>query len=100
RVTGHDNEPALRPDGRSLADVSANQSLTVQRLDGGEPVVLVPPSRWLFHPRWTGDGTAVVFWMMTEWSRLAATWMVPSVGGSAREVLPDISAFDAGPDSA
>jgi serine/threonine-protein kinase len=98
--TGRANEPALSPDGKSVAYVSANQSLTVQRLDGGEPVVLVPPSRWLFHPRWTGDGTAIVFCMMPDSSRLAATWMVPSVGGSAHEVLPDISAFDAGPDSA
>jgi len=97
--TGRASEPALSPDGKSVAYVSANQSLTVQRLDGGDPVVLVPPSRWVFHPRWTGDGSAILFCMMPDSSRLAATWMVPSVGGSAHEVLPDIDAFDAGPDS-
>ena len=97
--TGRATEPVLSPDGKSVAYVSNSKSLVVQRLDGGEPVVLVPPSRWLFHPRWTEDGTAIVFCMMPDSSRLAATWMVPSVGGSAHEVLPDIEAFDAGPDS-
>jgi eukaryotic-like serine/threonine-protein kinase len=97
--TGRANEPALSPDGRSVVYVSTNQSLAVQRLDGGDPIVLVPPSRWVFHPRWTGDGTAILFCMMPDSSRLAATWMIPAVGGSAREVIQDIDAFDAGPDS-
>jgi eukaryotic-like serine/threonine-protein kinase len=97
--TGNATEPVLSPDAKSVAYVSLNKSLVVQRLDGGDPVVLVPPSRWLFHPRWTGDGTAILFCMMPDSNRLAATWMVPSVGGSAHEVLPDIDAFDAGPDS-
>jgi serine/threonine protein kinase/dipeptidyl aminopeptidase/acylaminoacyl peptidase len=97
--TGRANEPALSPDGKSVVYVSTNQSLAEQRLDGGDPVVLVPPSRWVFAPRWTDDGTAILFCMMPDSSRLAATWMIPSGGGPAREVLPDIDAFDAGPDS-
>jgi eukaryotic-like serine/threonine-protein kinase len=97
--TGRANEPALSPDGKSMVYVSTNQSLTMQRLDGGDPVVLVPPSRWVFAPRWTDDGKAILFCMMPDSSRLAATWMIPSEGGAAREVLPDIDAFDAGPDS-
>jgi serine/threonine-protein kinase len=97
--TGRASEPVLSPDGKSVAYVSHAKSLIVQRLDGGEPIVLVPPSRWLFHPRWTGDGTAILFCMMPDSSRLAATWMVPSAGGSPHEVLQDIDAFDAGQDS-
>jgi Tol biopolymer transport system component len=97
--TGRATEPALSPDGKSVAYVSHTKSLIVQRLDGGEPTVLVPPSRWLFKPRWTGDGTAIVVSMMPDSSRNAATWMVPSAGGPPHEVLPDIDAFDAGPDS-
>ena len=97
--TGRANDPAVSPDGKSVVYVSTNQSLAVQRLDGREPVVLVPPSRWVFSPRWTNDGTAILFCMMPDSSRLAATWMIPSTGGVPREVLPDIDAFDAGPDS-
>jgi Tol biopolymer transport system component len=97
--TGRATEPVLSPDGKWVAYVADSKSLLVQRLDGGEPVMLVPASRWLFHPRWTGDGTALLFCWMPDSSRLAATWMVPSVGGSPHEVLPDIDAFDAGPDS-
>jgi Tol biopolymer transport system component len=97
--TGRANDPALSPDGRSVVYVSANQSLTVQRLDGGDPLVLVPPSRWVFNPRWTRDGTAILFSMMPDSTRLAATWMIPSVGGAPHEVIQDIDAFDAGPDS-
>ncbi len=97
--TGRANDPALSPDGKSVVYVSTNQSLAVQRLDGRDPVVLVPPSRWVFAPRWTDDGTAILFCMMPDSNRLAATWMIPSAGGTPREVLPDIDAFDAGPDS-
>jgi Tol biopolymer transport system component len=97
--SGRATEPVLSPDGKSVAYVSHRKSLIVQGLDGGEPTVLVPPSRWVFHPRWTGDGTAIIVSMMPDSNRLAATWMVPSAGGSPHEVLPDIDAFDAGPDS-
>jgi eukaryotic-like serine/threonine-protein kinase len=97
--TGRASDPALSPDGKSVVYVSTNQSLAVQRLDGRDPVVLVPPSRWVFSPRWTNDGKAILFCMMPDSNRLAATWMIPSTGGVPREVLPDIDAFDAGPDS-
>jgi serine/threonine-protein kinase len=102
--SGHASQPAISPDGRRVAYVTSNRSLVVQPLEGGDPITLVPPARFLFAPRWTGDGTAILFKMFRDTIvdgriKLAATWMVPSGGGSAHEVLPDIDAFDAGPDS-
>jgi len=71
----------------------------LQRLDGGEPLALVPRARFLMNPRWTGDGSAILFWMYRDSTELPGTWMVPSVGGPARLVVRDMAPFDAGPDS-
>ena len=102
--TGHASQPAISPDGRRVAYVTSNRSLMVQPLDGGDALTLVPPARFLFNPRWSGDGAAILFTMFRDTVvdgriKLAATWMVPSGGGPAHEVLPDIAAFDAGPDT-
>ena len=97
--TGKATEPALSPDGRSVAYISGNRSLVLQRLDGGEPLVLVPPARFLLHPRWVRDGSALVFSMFRDTTGLAATYLVPSGGGSARKVLDDIGQLDTGPEA-
>jgi serine/threonine-protein kinase len=97
--SGKASEPALSPDGRAFVYVAGGRSLVLQRIDGGEPLVLVQPARFLFTPRWTGDGKAIVFIMFRDTTGLAATYMVPSSGGSARKVVDDITDFDAGPDS-
>lgn len=82
--TGKATLPALSPDGQRVAYVSGNRSLVVQRIDGGDPLVLVPPTRWALGPRWSTDGRALVLPMMRDSAELAATWMVPSDGGAAR----------------
>jgi dipeptidyl aminopeptidase/acylaminoacyl peptidase len=102
--TGRAGQPAISPDAKRVAYVTSNRSLVVQPLGGGDPVTLVPPARFLFAPRWTDDGSAILFTMFRDTIvagriKLAATWMIPSAGGPAREVLADISPFDAGPDT-
>jgi Tol biopolymer transport system component len=97
--TGRAAEPAISPDGKWLAYLSGWRSIVLQRVEGGEPIVLVPPARFIFIPHWTGDGTALVFWMFRDSTQLAATYMVPRTGGPARKVLDDIVPFDTGADS-
>jgi eukaryotic-like serine/threonine-protein kinase len=92
--------PALSPDGGSIAYVSGNRALLVQRVDGGEPVVLVPPTRFADNPRWTPDGRDIVVVLMRDSSELAATWVVPSGGGPARKVMEEMVPLDAGKDPA
>jgi serine/threonine-protein kinase len=97
--TGMAKAPALSPDGGSVTYVSGNRSLLVQRLDGGEPTVLIPPTRFADVPRWTPDGRAIVVILMRDSSELAATWTVPSSGGPARKVLEEMVPIDTGEDS-
>jgi tRNA A-37 threonylcarbamoyl transferase component Bud32/dipeptidyl aminopeptidase/acylaminoacyl peptidase len=97
--TGRAAEPKLSPDGKWLAYLAGWRSIVLQRVEGGEPIVLVPPARFIFFPHWTGDGTALVFWMFRDSTQLAATYMVPRTGGPARKVLEDIVPFDTGADS-
>jgi eukaryotic-like serine/threonine-protein kinase len=91
--------PAVSPDGRSVAYVAGGRSLVVQQLEGGEPVVLVPPTRALAWPRWTADGRTIVFVMMRDSTELMATYAIPAGGGQARKVLEDQLPLDTGPDS-
>ena len=98
-ISGNAVHPSLSPDGRRVAYVTAGKSLVVQDLGSAEPTVLVPPARFLLQPRWTRDGSAILFWMYRDSLVLAGTWMVPSRGGAARQVLDDQSPYDAGPDS-
>jgi len=96
--------PAISPDGKLVAYVSPSRGLLVQSAEGGEPTVLVPRTRLIGPPRWTGDGTALLFPMMRDTAvdghlKLMTTWMVPSRGGPAREVLQDNSPATPGADS-
>ena len=91
--------PAVSPDGHSVAYVVGGRSLVVQQLEGGEPVVLVPPTRALAWPRWTADGRTIVFVMMRDSLELLATYAIPAGGGQARKILEDQLPFDIGPDS-
>jgi Tol biopolymer transport system component len=102
--TGRASQPAISPDGKRVAYVTSNRSLVVQPLAGGDPLVLVPPTRFVGSPHWTRDGSAILFWMMRDsvvngQLTLMTTWMVPSAGGPPREILPDNAPFDAGADS-
>ncbi len=97
--SGRAGAPAISPDGRMVAYVVGNKALVLQAVTGGEPLVLVPTSRLLFAPRWTRDGSAILFVMMRDSMHLAGTWMVPASGGTPRQVTDDMDTFDAGLDS-
>jgi Tol biopolymer transport system component len=98
--TGKVDQPALSPDGKSVVFVSGQRSLVLQSLTGGEPVVLVPPARFILYPRWTADGREVVFVMFRDSTELAATYVVPNSGGPARKIVEDMVPLDASLDSA
>jgi eukaryotic-like serine/threonine-protein kinase len=97
--TGKVTQPVISPDGKRVAYVIGERSLAVQPLAGGEPLVLVPPARFILWPRWTRNGSRLLFCMFRDSTELAATYAVSSMGGPARRVLDDVVPFDTGPDS-
>jgi WD40 repeat protein len=96
--TGTASSPVFSPDGKAVLYTTAYRDLMVQPL-GGEPRSVVPRARFLMSPRWSGDGSAILFWMYRDSTDLPGTWMVPSRGGPPRLVVRDMAPFDAGPDS-
>src|SRR5436305_883504 len=76
------NEPALSPDGRTLAYVSEGRALVLEPLGGGESVILVRSPAWIAGPRWSPDGQWLYFTMLRDAAQSAAIYRIQSRGGA------------------
>ncbi|HKS76259.1 MAG TPA: winged helix-turn-helix domain-containing protein [Terriglobales bacterium] len=79
---------AFSPDGQWVAYVSVpGGSLWRSKLDGSERLQLTDPSFAAGIPRWSPDGTQIVFMgrtVSTGWR----TYLISSTGGEARDLIP------------
>jgi len=88
-------QPALSPDGRSVAFVSnrdGHYNIYIGLISGGNLVQLTHDGTVVSRPRWSPDGTTISF------SRLNASgiwdiWEVPALGGTPQRLM--LSAKDA-----
>jgi Tol biopolymer transport system component/DNA-binding winged helix-turn-helix (wHTH) protein len=80
-------------DGKSVAYVAYPEgTLWKANADGSNPVQLTDPPLEAFLPRWSPDGTQIVF---TGFSATgdSTDYIVPSEGGSPRRLLPEDDGF-------
>jgi serine/threonine protein kinase/Tol biopolymer transport system component len=96
--TARANEPALSPDGQSIAYVVERRSLVREELAGSGPIVLVRSAGWLASPRWSPDGHWLYFTMLRDGVESAAIYRIPVRGGAPIKVVDAIGPIDLSPD--
>ena len=93
-------QPALSPDGRSVAFVSnrdGQYNIYIGLISGGNLVQLTRDGNVVSRPRWSPDGTTISF------SRLNASgiwdiWEVPALGGTPQRLMLSAKDADWSPD--
>ena len=82
--SGSRRQPTFAPDGRSIAfisDTAGGSHVWVLDLADQAPRQLTSGNNWDSRPRWSPDGTAIIF------MRRGSIWSVDSAGSEAREIL-------------
>lgn len=83
---GSEDEPALSPDGKTIAwHTSEADALYMKSVSGGSPRLLASHG---FAPRFSPDGQMIAYWDGIEGDRSipARSWIVPVSGGRPRAV--------------
>ncbi len=84
-------EPALSPDGRSVAFVSnrsGHYNIYVNLIGGGMPVEITHGPNLKIHPAWSPDGTTIAYGRVDR-SGSWDIWETPALGGTPRRVILD-----------
>jgi len=88
-------QPALSPDGRSVAFVSnrdGDYDIYVGLIGGGTMIRITNDTNLESRPAWSPDGTSIVYSRLNEWG-LWDIWQVPALGGASRRLI--LNAADA-----
>ncbi|MGH7223725.1 MAG: protein kinase domain-containing protein, partial [Gemmataceae bacterium] len=87
-------QPAISPDGRSVAFVSdrdGHYNIYVGLLSGGSLVQITHDANFKSRPAWSPDGATIAYAQLND-SGLWDIWEVPALGGTPRRVI--LSATD------
>ena len=90
-LSGVEAHPSFSPDGRSIAFISnlgGQWDVYVGLVTGGSPVRVTHDINLEQRPRWSPDGSQLLFQRLNE-KGLYDIWVVPALGGDARRVLPN-----------
>jgi Tol biopolymer transport system component len=83
-----ETEPAWSSDGKALtytAAVNGVPQVFARRLDSLMPAAVTSARSACRYPFWSVDGSRIYYWSASS------LWSVAAVGGSAQEVLPDVT---------
>ncbi|WP_321473681.1 protein kinase [uncultured Paludibaculum sp.] len=87
---GDEDEPAISPDGAQIAYRSAADRTLRVRPAGGGPTRAI--AKWGEAPRYSPDGSKLVYWTGVEGERTAASgqiWVIPTLGGTPKRLAAD-----------
>jgi eukaryotic-like serine/threonine-protein kinase len=82
-------EPAISPDGRSVAFVSdrdGHYNIYVGLLSGGSLIQITHDANFKSRPAWSPDGATIAYAELND-SGLRDIWEVPALGGTPRRVI-------------
>ncbi len=87
--SGVEAQPSFSPDGRSIAYISnrgGRWDVYVGLITGGTPVRITDDPSFELFPRWSPDGSRLLFQRLNE-KGLFDVWVVPALGGDARRII-------------
>ena len=80
---------SFSPDGRFVAYVTFPEGILWKaNRDGSNPVQLTDPPLYPMGPRWSPNGSQILFFAAQKWGE-ARMYLVPSQGGVPHRLLPD-----------
>jgi serine/threonine protein kinase len=95
---GMNESPAISPDGRMVAfvaPVEGRRQIWVRLLAGGAPLRVTHDEGDHEHPRWTPDGTSIIYFATPEEFQDTGTlWEVAALGGAARPLISSAGGGD------
>jgi len=101
---GLNESPAISPDGRMVAFVAAaggQRHIWIRLLAGGAPLQITADGGDHEHPRWTTDGSAIIYFAKATAPGESGTLMeISALGGPARPLTSSLSGGDVSHDNA
>jgi len=86
---GVQSQPALSPDGRSVAFVSnrdGDYDVYVGLVSGGKLIQITHDPNFEARPSWSPDGASISYARLNDWG-LWDIWQVPALGGTPRRLI-------------
>jgi Tol biopolymer transport system component len=96
--SGQATDPAISPDGTSLAYVRDRRELVLEPVAGGTATTLVEAKSWIIWPLWSPDGQWLYFTMLRTNTDAPGLYRVPTRGGTPTRLMDGIAAPDLSPD--
>jgi Tol biopolymer transport system component len=100
--SGLEEFPAIAPDLKSIAftaRVDRTRQIFVRLMAGGTPLQITKDAADHELPRWSRDGSAIVYFSPATPGHMQGTiWEIPALGGAPRRIIDSVGGGDVGRD--